>query len=337
MKEAFLYEKLSNHKVQCRLCNHFCIIEEGERGLCGVRENQSGTLFSLVYGKIIAGHCDPIEKKPLFHFLPGSLSYSIATVGCNFRCLFCQNADISQMPLDQNRILGEDTAPEIIVQAAINQGATSISYTYTEPTVYMETALETARIATEKGLRNVFVSNGYMTPDALEKMGENLHAINVDLKAFNKKFYREQCGAKLAPVLKTLETLKDMGVWIEVTTLLIPGLNDKLEELKDLAQFLVDLDPGIPWHISRFHPTYRLMHIPSTPIATIQQTRDLGYDAGLQYVYTGNIHGDEGENTFCHSCKALLINRTGFSVRENRIKDNRCAVCGKKIPGRWNV
>jgi len=337
MKEAYLYEKLSNNKVQCRLCNHFCVIEEGHRGVCGVRENRSGTLMSLVYGKIIAGHCDPIEKKPLFHFLPGSRSYSIATVGCNFRCLFCQNADISQMPLDQDRILGEDTAPEDIVRAALNQGAASISYTYTEPTVYLETALDTARIATQKGLANVFVSNGYMTPAALEKMGQHLNAANVDLKAFSETFYREQCGAKLAPVLKTLEIMKEMGVWIEVTTLLIPGLNDNPEELKDLARFLVNLDPGIPWHISRFHPTYRLLQVPSTPAASIKRARDLGYDAGLQYVYTGNIHGDEGENTFCHSCSAPLINRTGFFVSENKIRKNRCPACGKEIPGRWNI
>ena len=337
MKEAYLYEKLSSNKVQCRLCNHFCIIDEGHRGICGVRENRSGTLMSLVYGKVIAGHCDPIEKKPLFHFLPGSRSYSIATVGCNFRCLFCQNADISQMPLDQNRILGEDTTPKDIVRAAVHQGAASISYTYTEPTVYLETALDTARIASEKGLANVFVSNGYMTPAALEKMGKHLNAANVDLKAFSETFYREQCGAKLAPVLRTLEIMKEMGVWIEVTTLLIQGLNDNPEELKDLARFLVNLDPGIPWHISRFHPTYRLMHIHSTPVASIRRARDLGYEAGLQYVYTGNIHGDEGENTFCHSCKAPLINRTGFFVSKNRIKDNRCAACGKEIPGRWNI
>jgi len=337
MKEAILYEKLSNGRVQCRLCNHFCIIEDGHKGTCGVRENHSGMLMSLVYGKIIAGHCDPIEKKPLFHFLPGSRSYSIATAGCNFRCLFCQNADISQMPLDRNRILGEDTAPEDIVQAALNQGAASISYTYTEPTVYLETAIETARIATERGLKNVFVSNGYMTPAALQEMRGNLHAANIDLKAFNNKFYREQCGAKLKPVLKTLEVMKEMGIWIEVTTLLIPGLNDEPQELRGLAQFLVNLDPGIPWHISRFHPTYHLTNIPSTPVATIRRARDLGYDAGLQYVYTGNIHGDDGENTFCHSCKALLINRTGFFVSENRIKNNRCANCGKEIPGRWNI
>ncbi|EFK10987.1 radical SAM domain protein [delta proteobacterium NaphS2] len=337
MKEAILYEKLSNNRVQCRLCNHFCIIEDGRKGTCGVRENHSGVLMSLVYGKIIAGHCDPIEKKPLFHFLPGSRSYSIATAGCNFRCLFCQNADISQMPLDRNRILGEDTAPENIVLAALNQGAASISYTYTEPTIYLETALDTARIATERGLKNVFVSNGYMTPAALREMGGNLHAANIDLKAFNDKFYREQCGAKLKPVLKTLEVMKEMGIWIEVTTLLIPGLNDKPKELKDLAQFLVNLDPGIPWHISRFHPTYRLTNIPSTPAAAIRRARDLGYDAGLKYVYTGNIPGDNGENTFCHSCKALLIDRTGFFVSENRIQDNRCANCGKEIPGRWNI
>ena len=276
MKEACLYEKLDKNRVQCRLCNHICMIEDGERGLCNVRENRSGTLVSLVYGKIVAEHCDPIEKKPLFHFLPGSRSYSIATVGCNFRCLFCQNADISQMPLDHNRIMGKDTTPRDIVQAAINQGATSISYTYTEPTVYIETALETARIASDKGLLNVFVSNGYMTKACLEKMGENLHAANVDLKAFNRKFYQEQCGAKLGPVLKTLETLKSLGVWLEVTTLLIPGLNDNPEELKRLARFLVALDPWIPWHISRFHPTYRLMHIPATPVETIKRARDMG-------------------------------------------------------------
>ena len=337
MKEAILYEKLSNGRVRCRLCNHFCIIEDGHKGTCGVRENHSGVLMSLVYGKIIAGHCDPIEKKPLFHFLPGSRSYSIATAGCNFRCLFCQNADISQMPLERNCILGEDTAPEDIVRTALNQGAASISYTYTEPTIYLETALETARIATERGLKNVFVSNGYMTPAALREMGGNLHAANIDLKAFNDKFYREQCGAKLKPVLKTLEVMKEMGIWIEVTTLLIPGLNDEPEELKDLAQFLVNLDPGIPWHISRFHPTYRLTNIPSTPVATIRRARDLGYDAGLQYVYTGNIYGDDGENTFCHSCNSLLINRTGFFVSENGIQNNRCPNCGKEIPGRWNI
>ena len=337
MKEAYLYEKLSNNKVQCRLCNHFCVIEEGQRGVCGVRENRSGTLVSLVYGKIIAGHCDPIEKKPLFHFLPGSRSYSIATVGCNFRCLFCQNADISQMPLDQDRILGEVTAPEDIVRAALGQGAASISYTYTEPTVYLETALDTARIAAQEGLANVFVSNGYMTPAALEQMGRHLNAANVDLKAFSETFYREQCGAKLAPVLKTIEIMKEMGVWIEVTTLLIPGLNDNPKELKDLARFLVNLDPGIPWHISRFHPTYRLMQIPSTPAESIRRARDLGYEAGLQYVYTGNIHGDDGENTFCHSCGVPLINRTGFFVSENKIKDLRCPACGKEIPGRWNI
>jgi len=335
MKEAYLYEKLGNEKVRCRLCNHNCLIKGGGKGICGVRENRVGTLISLVYGKVIARHCDPIEKKPLSHFLPGSLSYSIATVGCNFRCLFCQNSDISQMPADQNRIIGEDMAPEEIVRDALSTGSASIAYTYTEPTVYFELALDTARLATAKGLKNVFVSNGYMSKQCLEEISPDLHAANVDLKAFSDSFYKEQCGAKLAPVLKTLETMKNQGVWLEVTTLLIPDLNDAKEELKSIARFLADLDPDVPWHISRFHPTYRLNHISSTPPESIRRARDLGYEAGLKYVYTGNIPGDEGENTFCHECGELLINRFGFQITQNRIKGNCCTKCGTEIPGVW--
>jgi len=335
MKEASLYEKLEDEKVRCFLCNHRCLIKSGARGICGVRENRAGTLMSLVYGKIIARHCDPIEKKPLFHFLPGSSSYSIATVGCNFRCTFCQNADISQMPSDQNRILGEEMAPEEIIQLALNCQAASISYTYTEPTVFIETALDTARAAVAKGLKNVFVSNGYMTRECLEAIHPNLHAANVDLKAFNDRFYKEQCGARLKPVLNTIEAMREMGIWLEVTTLLIPGLNDSHEELRDLARFLAGIDPGIPWHISRFHPTYRLMDRPVTPVETLRRARDLGYEAGLQYVYTGNIPGDAGENTFCHRCRTTLIDRMGFQVNQNRIPKGRCPECGTRIPGIW--
>lgn len=337
MKQAYMYEKLENEKVRCILCNHGCIIGNGKTGLCGVRENQSGTLISLVYGKVTARHCDPIEKKPLFHFLPGTLSYSIATVGCNFRCLFCQNADISQMPSDHNRIIGEDMPPEKIVKYALDTGSATISYTYTEPTIYYELAVDTARIAVSKGLKNVFVTNGYMTRQCLEDISPDLHAANVDLKAFTEKFYKEQCGAKLEPVLRTLETMKELGVWLEVTTLLIPGLNDSKEELKDISQFLADLNPDIPWHISRFHPTYRLTDIPPTPPESIRRARDLGYEAGLKYVYTGNIHGDMGEKTFCHNCGELLIDRFGFSVTRNKIEDNCCPDCGSQIPGVWNM
>jgi len=336
MKEAYLYDRLENEKVRCLLCNHNCVITEGKTGICGVRENRSGILVSLVYGKVIASHCDPIEKKPLFHFLPGSRSYSIATVGCNFRCFFCQNADISQMPSDHNRIMGQDMTPEEIVEDALNTRSASISYTYTEPTIYYELAVDTARLAASEGLKNVFVSNGYMTEQCLEDMSPDLHAANVDLKAFTDEFYKEQCGAKLEPVLRTLETMKRLGIWLEVTTLLIPGLNDSKEELKEIAQFLANLDTDIPWHISRFHPTYRLTDIPSTPPDTIQRARDLGYEAGLKYVYTGNLPGDEGEKTFCHHCGELLIDRFGFTVTKNRLKENLCPECGSEIPGVWD-
>ena len=335
MKEACLYEKLEDEKVRCVLCNHRCLIKESGRGICGVRENRAGTLISLVYNKIIAGHCDPIEKKPLFHFLPGTSSYSIATVGCNFKCQFCQNADISQMPQDQNRIMGEDMSPERVVKLALESRSTSISYTYTEPTIYFETALDTARLAVSEGIKNVFVSNGYMTRECLQEIYPDLHAANVDLKAFSERFYKDQCGAKLKPVLKTIQIMKEMGIWLEVTTLLIPGLNDSLEELRDLARFLANIDPCIPWHISRFHPTYRLTNTSSTPVETIRRARDLGYESGLRYVYTGNIPGDKGENTFCHSCREPLIDRIGFHVTQSRIMKNRCPQCGTEIPGIW--
>lgn len=335
MKEAYLYEKREKEAVRCKVCNHRCLIQDGKRGICGVRENRSGTLFSLVYGKIIADHCDPIEKKPLFHFLPGSLSYSIATAGCNFRCLFCQNADISQAPASSGNIPGREMSPERLVQKALDWGARSISYTYTEPSIFFETALDTARLAVSHGLKNVFVTNGYMTRDCLEEIHPDLHAANVDLKAFTDRFYKEQCGARLEPVLKTIQALNEMGVWLEVTTLLIPGLNDSAEELREIARFLTSIDPNIPWHISRFHPTYQLTHIPSTSSESIRRARDLGYEEGLRYVYTGNLPGDHGENTFCHACGKALILRLGFQITQNRIKKGRCPFCEKEIPGHW--
>lgn len=336
MKEAYLYEKQGHNRVRCFLCNHRCLIKDGDRGICGVRENRAGKLVSLVYDRVITAHSDPIEKKPLFHFLPGTRSYSIATVGCNFRCLFCQNADISQMPADHHRIFGEEMTAQMIVSEAVRGGSATIAYTYTEPTIYFELALDTARLAVEKGVRNIFVSNGYMSRECLEQIYPNLHGANIDLKAFSDKFYKEQCGAKLDPVLKTLATMKELGIWLEVTTLLIPGLNDSADELRMLSRFLADLDPDIPWHISRFYPTYKLLNIPPTPAETIHRARDLGYEAGLRYVYSGNLPGDEGEKTRCHSCGEMLIDRFGFSVRENRIRDHRCPRCGENIPGVWD-
>ncbi|MFO7707598.1 MAG: AmmeMemoRadiSam system radical SAM enzyme [Desulfobacterales bacterium] len=335
--EALLYEKRDDRKVKCALCSHRCLIPAGQRGICGVRENQDGTLHTLVYGRLIAGHIDPIEKKPLFHLLPGSLSYSIATVGCNFRCRFCQNADIAQMPADHGgRILGEATDAGAVVAAAARGGCRSIAYTYTEPTVFFEFALDTARLAHAQGIRNVFVTNGYLTHEALEAIAPVLDAANVDLKAFNRKYYTEVCGAKLEHVQETLRDMKAVGVHVEVTTLVVPGLNDTPAELKSLAEFLArDLGPDTPWHISRFHPTYRLTDRPPTPIKTLQAAREIGRLAGLKYVYTGNVPGDEGENTFCPSCGEMLIERLGFRVGKIRLKDGCCAGCGTAIEGVW--
>jgi pyruvate formate lyase activating enzyme len=333
MKEAMFYRKLDESKVACFLCAQLCRIEPGKRGQCGVRENRDGTLLSLVYGRLIAQNIDPIEKKPLYHFYPGTRSYSIATVGCNFRCLFCQNADISQAPREYKTILGQDTPPESVVAQAQKSRCATISYTYTEPTVFMEYALDVAREAHEVGIRNIFVSNGYMTKEAMEAIGPYLDAANIDLKAYSDHFYSEQCGARLKPVLKTLEGLKERGVWLEVTTLLIPGLNDSPKELRQLAGFLAELDPGIPWHISRFHPTYRLTDRPSTPVEKLHNAREIGYEAGLQYVYTGNVPGDNGENTYCHQCKGLLIERFGFSIQRRALTEGKCRQCGIPLRG----
>lgn len=337
MVEAYLYDKKKDNTVQCRLCHHRCIIKDGKRGICAVRENQNGILKSLVYGKLIAANIDPIEKKPLFHFLPASTSYSIATVGCNFRCRFCQNSDISQMPSDHNgMIVGDKVSPEQIVQAAKANKCLSISYTYTEPTIYFEYAFETAKLAHQHGIKNVFVTNGYMTPEALDTIHPFLDAANVDLKAFNEDFYKKLCGAKLEHVEESLLKMKSLGIWIEITTLIIPGHNDNKNDLENLARFIAEqLGPEIPWHISRFHPRYLMMDIPQTPLKTLSTAREIGMEAGLKYVYTGNVPGDEGENTFCHACKKMIIERWGFRVGKKHIHDGKCAFCGAVIDGVW--
>ena len=333
--EAYLYEPLEENKVKCNLCNHRCIIKEGRRGICGVRENRGGVLETLVYGRLIARHIDPIEKKPLFHFMPGSLSYSIATVGCNFKCKFCQNADIAQMPSDRNgRIAGDYLSPKDIVDAALKGDCKTIAYTYTEPTVFFELAYDTAKLAHQKGIKNIFVTNGYMTAEALNMISPYLDAANVDLKAHTNDFYKTYCGAKLAPVKETLKLMKSSGVFVEVTTLLIPGLNDARDELEELAAFLAgSLGTETPWHISRFHPTYKLMDRPSTPVKTLVMAREIGIKAGLKYVYTGNVPGENGEKTFCYKCGKILIDRWGFYVRENLTENCRCPNCGAKIDG----
>lgn len=333
MKEALLYEKLPEAKVRCHLCHHRCQINEGQRGVCRVRENRGGTLYTLVYGQLISRNVDPIEKKPMFHFAPGSRSFSIATVGCNFRCDFCQNYEISQMPKDQKRIIGEEVAPEEIVAMAKRRGCQTISYTYTEPTIFFEYALEIAKLATKEGLKNIFVTNGYMTRETLKAIHPHLHGANVDLKSFREEFYQQRCGAKLAGVLESLQVMKDLGIWVEITTLLIPGLNDDQEELRDIAKFILSLGRETPWHISRFHPMYRLLDRPPTPVRTLERAREIGLEAGLRYVYTGNVPGDVGEDTFCYKCGSLLVDRFGFQILKYQIKENRCFKCGAEIEG----
>ncbi len=336
MKEALLYEKLADKKVICNLCNHNCHIPENSRGICGVRENKGGVLYTLVYDRVIARHLDPIEKKPLFHFLPGSGSYSIATPGCNLRCSFCQNSDISQMPVNSKVLSGERISPEDIVNEALKVNAETIAYTYTEPTIFFELAKETAVIAASKGLRNVFISNGYMSEKCLEELSGCLHGANIDLKAFSDDFYRKQCGARLEPVLNTIKILAKMGIWIEITTLLIPGLNDSEEELTKLAEFIKTQNADIPWHISRFHPAYKMNNISPTPADRLIRAKQIGYSAGLRYVYTGNMPGEEGEKTCCHNCGNLLIDRYGFTVNFNNINKGHCPRCKVYIPGVWD-
>lgn len=332
--EALLYESLENREVRCNLCSHRCRIKDGHTGICGVRENRGGVLETLVYGNLIARSIDPVEKKPLFHLCPGSLSFSIATMGCNFRCRFCQNADIAQLESGRNPIRGVNFTPEKIVEDALRGRCKSIAYTYTEPTVYFEFALETAKRASAKGIRNVFVTNGYMTAEALDMISPYLDAANVDLKAFSDDFYKKYCGSRIKYVKETLVRMKRLGVFVEVTTLVIPGLNDDPDELKALAAFIADeLGPDTPWHVSRFHPCYRLTDRPSTPSATLVAAREKGFEAGLKYVYTGNIPGDIGENTFCPECREILIRRWGFNVEENRVRNGACPFCGTHING----
>lgn len=335
MKRAMFQEEKAGKKVQCSLCAHRCLIPDGHRGICAVRENHDGVLYSLVYDKIIARNVDPIEKKPLFHFLPASLSYSVATPGCNFRCKHCQNADISQLPRDRDGlVMGDAVAPEQIVAAARVTGCASISYTYTEPTIYFEIAHDTAKLAVQAGLRNVFVTNGYITPEAIEVIRPWLHAANIDLKGFSDVFYRNVCGARLQPVLDAIRLYKQYGIWIEITTLVIPGHNDSEAELRQIAEFIRSVGEDVPWHVSRFHPTYQLTDQPGTPVKTLQRARQIGLESGLRYVYEGNVPG-EGEETTCWSCKKSLVRRTGFFVEANNLREGRCPSCGAVIDGVW--
>ncbi|MBL7069033.1 MAG: AmmeMemoRadiSam system radical SAM enzyme [Candidatus Omnitrophica bacterium] len=333
MKEAMLYEKLKGKKVHCYLCNHHCKIADSQFGFCGVRENREGKLYTHVFGEVIASHVDPIEKKPLYHFFPGTRSYSIATVGCNFRCGFCQNWQISQ---SNKRVApdmsGYELKPEEVVREAKKGGCRGISYTYTEPTIFFEYAYETARIAKKEGLYNSFVTNGFMTEEALGTIKPYLDACNVDLKSFREDFYKDICKAALEPVLESIKIMKRLGIWVEITTLVLPGKNDSDEELRDIAGFIAGVDIDIPWHISRFHPDYEYARSEPTPLKTLKRAEAIGREAGLRYIYIGNVLG-ESDNTMCYNCSALLIKRSGFAAENAGLKDSKCSKCGAVIKG----
>lgn len=336
MSNAILWKEQKAGKVQCLACSHFCLIEPGDRGICGVRENRDQEMRSLVRNKIAALNLDPIEKKPLFHFLPGTQSLSLGTMGCNMSCSFCQNHSLSQSPRHYRPIEGESFTPEKIISIAGEYQAASISYTYTEPTVFIELVMDIAGPALEKGLKNVIVSNGFQSPDCLREMNGYIHAANIDLKAFSEKFYKDYCGAKLRPVLDNLVRIREMGWWLEITTLIIPGLNDSMDELKKTAGFISrELGPDTPWHISRFHPTFRMTDIHSTPVTTLEKALDTGREQGLKFVYTGNVPGHEAENTFCPGCGKKVVDRMGFYVKHSKVNNMSCALCGEKIAGIW--
>jgi len=335
-KKAMLYDELDDERVQCYLCAHRCRIAEGKRGVCYVRENRGGTLYTLVYGRTISQHVDPIEKKPLAHFYPGTRAYSIATVGCNFRCEWCQNASISQMPRERQFIMGEEASPEEIVAAAKETGCRSIAYTYTEPTIFFEYAYDTAKLAHQGDIANVFVTNGFMTSgpgEMLDTIDPYLDAANVDLKAFRDETYRKFVGARLQPVLDSLKKMKELGVWLEVTTLIVPGINDDEEELRDAARFVAgELGPETPWHISRFYPGYQMTNRSPTPLTTLERAQEIGEEEGLRYIYVGNIPGEA--NTKCHDCGELLIRRSGYRILDNRIASGGvCPNCGTEVAG----
>lgn len=336
MKEAILYEKLKGKDVKCNLCGHRCSLKPGSFGICGARKNIEGILNSVSYGRVIASNADPIEKKPLFHFLPGSLSLSVASAGCNFQCKFCQNYSISQLRNERILDSGEEVSAKEVVEAAAKQKSKSISYTYTEPTVNMEFVYDCSKLAKDRGISNVWVTNGYMTGEAIELIAPYIDAANVDLKAFDEKTYREVLGGKLEVVLDSIKALRERGVWLEVTTLVIPEMNDSDQELGKIADFIKSVDPFIPWHVSAYHADYKYAtRRDRTPGKTLEKAAKIGYEHGVKYIYCGNIWGLEGEHTKCHNCGKLLIERYGFTIRNNKIKEGLCSGCQTKIPGIW--
>ncbi len=351
MHEAILYQKLENERVLCTACKQKCTIASNYTGLCGVRQNKQGKLYLLVYGKPSAVNIEPVEKKPLFHFLPGTEIFSLGTVGCNFGCSFCQNFDISQVTRDLRIKLlkekkpeladvevgkfGYELPPEKIIDICLENGIPSIAYTYNEPVIFFEYLYDTSKLAYENGIKNVFVSNGYESDEALQLIRPYLSAMNIDLKAFTNEFYNKICQARLEPVLETIKKVHELEIWVELTTLIIPGKNDSYEELKNIANFIVGIDKNIPWHVSAFHPDYKMMDVPPTTHASLIKAYNIGKKSGLNYVYIGNMLDEEHSSTYCPGCSALLIRRNGYFVTIENFDEGKCGECGEKIQGVW--
>ncbi|MDZ7330515.1 MAG: AmmeMemoRadiSam system radical SAM enzyme [candidate division KSB1 bacterium] len=336
LTEARYYEKLPNRKIKCVLCPRECVIDDQETGYCGVRENHGGTYYTLVYGRPCSANVDPIEKKPLFHFLPGTLAFSIATVGCNVLCKFCQNWQISQARPDQ--VPSYELSPQAIAQYARDTQSRSIAYTYTEPVIFTEYMYDCAEQGHRLNIKSVMISNGYIKAQPMKDLSRVLDAVKIDLKAYTEKFYQEMVSGHLQPVLDTLVLLKQENMWTEIVYLMIPTLNDNPKELQQMCQWIVkELGPDVPIHFTRFHPEYRLKNLPPTPLKTLEMARKIALDTGLNFCYIGNVPGHEGENTYCPGCKKMVIQRLGFQIVSNSItKQGQCKHCGHKIPGIWS-
>jgi pyruvate formate lyase activating enzyme len=332
---AMYWEPMPDKKVKCTLCPRECEVADVERGYCGVRENQGGEYQTLVYGALCSANVDPIEKKPLFHYLPGTDAFSIATAGCNIECKFCQNWRISQFRPEQ--VESALVPPEHLVRACRRHDCPTIAYTYSEPVVFYEYMHDTAAVARQHGIGSVMISNGYIQEKPMRQLCQHLTGVKIDFKAFTEKFYSEWCAGHLKPVLETLETLKDVGIWFEMVDLIVPTLNDSPGEIKQMSKWVVKhLGPDVPMHFTRFSPTYRVTNLPRTPVKTLERCREIALDAGVHYVYAGNVAMHPGENTYCHSCGRELIRRVGFRVVANNIKDGKCPKCDTPIPGVWS-
>jgi len=328
-KEAMLYDKLDGN-VNCHVCARTCVITPGKLGFCQTRKNDEGKLNTLIYAALSSLAVDPIEKKPLFNFYPGTDVLSLGTVGCNFRCRYCQNWTISQATIDESSL--RELPPEQAVDLCKQYNCKSIAWTYNEPTIWLEYTYDSAKLAKKEGIKTIYVTNGYMTEDSFELMAPYLDAANIDLKGMDDKFYHDLCSAHLEPVLETIKRMYDKKIHIEITNLLIPGYNDSEEHVTDLIKFMVEeVGIEVPLHFSRFFPHYQMQDVPPTPIDSMERAYKIAKDAGLRYVYMGNVSGTDKENTYCYQCGELLIERNGFQVNKNNIKDNKCMKCGTKI------